>query len=69
MMIFNYASKKQIKENIGKPLNYTETSIFGPEYIASGVIIGSNRPQITNNKGREFFASVTLENNLIKSVK
>ena len=69
MMILNYKSKKQIKENIGQPLNYTETSIFGNEYKPNGVLVGSNRPQVTNNEGREFFASVTIENDLIKSVK
>jgi len=69
MMILNYKSKKQIKENIGQPLNYTETSIFGNEYKSNGVLVGSNRPQVTNNEGREFFASVTIENDLIKSVK
>ena len=36
MLIFNYESKKQLKENIGNRLNYTETSIFGPEYISTG---------------------------------
>ena len=69
MMILNYKSKKQIKENIGQPLNYTETSIFGNEYKSNGVLVGSNRPQVTNNEGREFFASITIENDLIKSVK
>ena len=69
MMILNYKSKKQINENIGQPLNYTETSIFGNEYKSNGVFVGSNRPQVTNNEGREFFASVTIENDLIKSVK
>jgi len=69
MMILNYKSKKQLKENIGQSLNYTETSIFGPEYKLNGSFIGSNRPQITNNGGREFFASVIIENGLIKSVK
>ena len=69
MMILNYKSKKQIKENIGQPLNYTETSIFGNEYKSNGVFVGSNRPQVTDNEGREFFASVTIENDLIKSVK
>ena len=68
-MILNYKSKKQIKENIGQPLNYTETSIFGNEYKSNGVFVGSNRPQVTDNEGREFFASVTIENDLIKSVK
>ena len=29
MMIFNYESKKALKESIGQPLKYTETSFFG----------------------------------------
>ena len=68
MLILNYKSKKELKEQIGRPLDYTETSMFGPEYKPDGVIVGSNRPHITNNKGREFFAEVTLKNNLIKKV-
>ena len=31
MMIAHYPTKKELKENIGKPLNYTETSVFGIE--------------------------------------
>ena len=68
MLILNYKSKKELKEQIGRPLDYTETSMFGPEYKADGVIVGSNRPYTTNNEGREFFAEVTLKNNLIKKV-
>ena len=68
MLILNYKSKKELKEQIGRPLDYTETSMFGPEYKPDGVIVGSNRPHTTNNKGREFFAEVTLKNNLIKKV-
>ena len=68
MLILNYKSKKELKEQIGKPLDYAETSIFGPEYKPDGIIVGSNRPHSTNNKGREFFAEVTLKNNLIKKV-
>lgn len=68
MMIFNYPSKKVLKENIGKPLRYTETSIFGNEYVSDGVIIGANRPHITK-QGREFFAEVTLKDGLIIKVK
>ena len=68
MLILNYKSKNKLKEQIGKPLDYTETSVFGPEYKPDGIIIGSNRPHSTNNKGREFFAEVTLKNNLIKKV-
>jgi hypothetical protein len=69
MMILNYKSKKLLKENIGKSLRYTETSMFGNEYLSNGSIVGSNRPQITGAGGREFFAQVTIENDLIKSVK
>jgi|TARA_B110000459_G_scaffold183381_1_gene212307 hypothetical protein len=68
MLILNYKSKKELKEQIGRPLDYTETSMFGPEYKPDGVIVGSNRPYTTNNEGREFFAEVTLKNNLIKKV-
>ena len=69
MMIFNYQSKKELKENIGNKLNYTETSIFGPQYKSNGKLIGSNRPQLTNNGGREFFAEVIMVDNLINGVK
>ena len=68
MLILNYKSKNELKEQIGKPLDYTETSVFGPEYKPDGIIVGSNRPYSTNNEGREFFAEVTLKNNLIKKV-
>ena len=68
MLILNYKSKKELKEQVGKTLDYTETSIFEPEYKSEGIIVGSNRPYSTNNKGREFFAEVTLKNNLIIKV-
>ncbi len=68
MLIFNYKSKKELKANLGKRLNYQETSVFGKEYKANGVLVGSNRPHSTNNIGREFFAEVTLKNDLIVKV-
>ena len=69
MMILNYKSKKLLKENIGKTLRYSETSMFGNEYVSTGSFVGSNRPQITGNGGREFIAKVTMVKDLIKSVK
>ena len=69
MIILNYRSKKMLRANIGQPLRYTETSVFGPEYKRNGVFAGSNRPQITGNGGREFFASVTMKHGLIKEVR
>lgn len=68
MIILKYDSKKQLKESIGKPLRYIETSLFGPEYRPDGILAGANRPHITG-RGREFFANVTMEKGLIKGVK
>jgi hypothetical protein len=68
MIIFNYPSKKVLKENIGQPLKFIETSMFGSEYLANGYLTGANRPHITH-QGREFFANVVMEKGIIKSVK
>jgi len=68
MMLFNYKSKKEMQENIGNHLDYTETSIFGEEYKSNGTFCGSNRPHITGIKGREFFANVTIRNDKIVKV-
>lgn len=67
MLIFNYPSKKVLKENIGHPLRYTETSMFGAEYRPDGKLVGANRPHITK-QGREFFAEVTMRGGLIAKV-
>ena len=70
MMIFNYESKKQMKENIGKSLKYTETSVFGNQYKSNGKLVGSNRPWNTKGTGtREFFAGVTMVDGLISKVE
>lgn len=68
MLVFNYPSKKVLKENIGKPLKYIETSIFGAEYLSDGVMVGANRPHITGI-GREFFAEVSMQDGKIVKVK
>ena len=68
MLIFNYPSKKALKEATGQPLDYIETFRFGPEYKSNGVLTGSNRPSITGIKGREFFARVTIADNKIIKV-
>ena len=36
-MVVYYETKKELKENIGKPLKYRETSLFGPENKSNGV--------------------------------
>jgi hypothetical protein len=68
MLVFNYASKKDLKASVGKPLRYIETSMFGEEYKTNGMLTGANRPHITG-KGREFFAQVTMNDGIIASVK
>lgn len=67
-LVVKYPSKKVLKENIGKRLRYIETSVFGPEYKSNGMLVVANRPHITG-QGREFFAQVTMENDLIVKVK
>jgi hypothetical protein len=68
MLLLNYPSKKVLKESIGNPLRFEETSIFGAEYVADGTIVGANRPHLTG-QGREFFAEVTMRDGLIAKVK
>ena len=68
MIVFNYPSKKVLKENIGQPLRYIETSMFGAEYVSDGQLTGANRPHITG-RGREFFATVTMRGGKIAGVK
>ena len=70
MMIFNYSSKKELRNNIGKSLKYTETSFFGEEYKSNGSFAGCNRPSLPEGTGtREFFAEVTMVDDLISEVK
>lgn len=66
MMGARYPTKKALKENIGKPLRYIETSMFGPEYKPDGinVVVG---PDPYNN--RKWFAEVYCEKGLIIKVK
>jgi hypothetical protein len=68
MLVFKYASKKDLKASIGQPLRYIETSIFGNEYVSTGKLVGANRPHMTG-MGREFFAEVTMNDGLIMGVK
>lgn len=68
MLVLDYPSKKYLKEQIGKPLRYIETSMFGPEYTPDGYFAGCNRPHITGHK-REFYAEVWMENDKISKVK
>lgn len=66
-LIAVYPSKKELKDSVGNRLKYIETSMFGSQYRADGIIVVANRPSITKI-GREFFAEVTMQNGLIKKV-
>ena len=67
MLVLDYPSKKELKENIGESLYYMETSMFGLEYTPNGTFCGCNRPHITGHK-REFFAQVTMKDGKIFKV-
>ena len=67
-LVLYYDSKKQLKENIGNRLNFNDPSIFGSDYVSTGVVYGCNRPHITGAK-REFFAQITLKDDIIVKVK
>lgn len=63
MIQAHYSSKKQLKESTGKALQYSETSLFGPEFKANGSFtVADSSPK------RKWFALVTMENSLIKKV-
>ncbi len=67
-LVVDYPSKKAMRECVGQPLRYIETSMFGPEYHDDGVLTVAGRPHITGQP-REFFANVIMHDGKIVSVK
>lgn len=65
MMGATYKTKKELKENIGKELRFQETSMFGSEYKSDGSFCVVGPDAYTN---RKWYATVTMENDLIKKV-
>lgn len=64
MVVFDYPTKRALKASIGKPLR-----VLGAPFIPERVnVAGCNRPFLTGFN-REFYASVVVENGLIKEVK
>ena len=57
-----YKTKKELKNNIGSELEYSETNIFKDEYTPNGVVIGCDQQ-------RKWFAKVTIKNNIIEMVQ
>ena len=57
-----YKTKKELKNNIGSELDYSETNIFKDEYKENGVVIGCD-------VNRKWFAKITIKNNIIERVQ
>lgn len=57
-----YKTKKDLKNNIGSELDYSETNIFKDEYKENGIVIGCDVE-------RKWFAKVTIKNNIIERVQ
>lgn len=69
MMLVHYPTKKDLKAAVGRPLRYTETSMFGEEYKANGRFTVAHRPAVQHDGGQEFFATVTMRDGLIAKVE
>lgn len=65
MMSCHYKSKKALKECIGQPLRYEETSMFGAEYKHDGTFCAVGPSPYE----RKFFAEITMKDGLINKVK
>jgi len=65
MLGASYPTKKALKESIGKPLNYIETSAFGAEYKDDGTltVVGPDP-----YRKRNWYATVEMEGGKIKKV-
>jgi hypothetical protein len=64
MMGASYPTKKALKEAIGKPLRYVETSMFGNEFNPNGkfCVVGPS-PLV-----RKWYAEVTMKDGVIAKV-
>jgi hypothetical protein len=65
MMGASYETKKELKQAVGKHLRYVETSLFGEEYKPSGTFCVVGPCPYTK---RKWYATVTMENDIIKKV-
>lgn len=64
MMGASYKTKKELKQAIGQPLRYVETSMFGEEYKPNGkfCVVGPSPYE------RKWFAEVTMQDGKIAKV-
>ena len=69
MLAVIYPSKKALKESIGQPLRYIETSIFGAEYQRTGRLTVAGPPHLSSVVKREFYAIISMKDGLIQKVE
>ena len=64
MMGASYKTKKELKAEIGKPLRYIETSMFGAEFTPNGsfCVVGPSPYE------RKWYATVEMKEGLIAKV-
>ena len=64
MMGARYDTKANLKLSVGRPLRYTETSMFKPEYTPNGkfCVVGPSPTE------RKWYASVVMQDGLIVKV-
>ena len=65
MILANYKTKKELKENICEYLRYTETSYSGAEYVSTGkfAVVGPS-PLV-----RKWYATVHMQDDIIMKVE
>lgn len=64
LAVSGYKTKKSLKEAVGLQLNYSETSMFGPEYKSTGefCVVGPSAYE------RKWFATVKMVDGKIAKV-
>jgi hypothetical protein len=66
MGIRGFETKKQLKDAIGKPPRFIETSLFGAEYKGDGTytVVGPDP-----YRSRKWYATITVVNEVITKVR
>ncbi len=65
MLGVNYKTKKALKSLVGQGIQVVETSMFGLEYKSTGKFCVVGPCPYTN---RKYFATVTMQDDIIKKV-
>ena len=65
MLAFTYKTKTELTKSKGQRLRFVETSMFGSEYKGDGKYVGVG----PGAYDRKWYATVTIADGVIKSVK